>query len=101
MTQSSGVSLAASTDIFRPLMLRLGICASPSGVGSRLRRPLTFGYWLEPTGSMPAGAQDDTDPVWRQCDLESFEENIILRFLVVRCGKILSRAFQSNSPMPA
>src|SRR5215813_9841864 len=25
MTQSSGVSLAASTDIFRPLILRLGI----------------------------------------------------------------------------
>src|SRR6476646_1962705 len=26
MTQSSGVSLAASTDIFRPLIVRLGIC---------------------------------------------------------------------------
>jgi hypothetical protein len=50
---------------------------------------------------MPVGAQDGTDPVRRQCDLESFEENIILKFLVVRCGKILSRACQSNSPMPA
>src|SRR5258708_18115301 len=79
MTQSSGVSLAASTDIFRPLIFRLGICASPSAVGSRLRRQLTFGYWLAPTGSMPVGAQDDTDPNWRQCDMESLEENIILK----------------------
>jgi hypothetical protein len=29
MTQSSGVSLAASTDMLRPLMLRLGIFSSP------------------------------------------------------------------------
>jgi hypothetical protein len=50
---------------------------------------------------MPVGAQDDTDPIWRQCDLESFEENIILKFLVVRRGKILSRACQSNPPTQA
>src|SRR5436189_1583292 len=75
MTQSSGVSLAASTDIFRPLMLRLGICASPSGVGSRLRRQLTVGYWLAPTGSMSVAAQNGTVPFWRQCNLEFFEEN--------------------------
>jgi hypothetical protein len=31
MTQSSGVSFAASTDIFRPLMLRLGMVSSPAG----------------------------------------------------------------------
>jgi hypothetical protein len=31
MTQSSGVSPAASTDIFRPLILRLGIFLFPSG----------------------------------------------------------------------
>src|ERR1700722_12889544 len=32
MTHSSGVSFAASTDIFRPLMLRLGIVSLPSPV---------------------------------------------------------------------
>src|SRR3981189_2330363 len=63
MTQSSGVSLAASTDIFRPLIFRLGICASPSGGRSRLRRQLTVGYWPTPTGSMSVAAQDDTDPI--------------------------------------
>src|SRR5437899_1268771 len=94
MTQSSGVSLAASTDIFRPLIFRLGICASPSGVGSRLRRQLTFGYWLVSTGSMPVGGQNDTEPIGWQCNLESFEENIILSPCVVRCGKTLSRACQ-------
>ena len=30
-----------------------------------------LGFWLAPTGSMPVGAQDDTDPNWRQCNLES------------------------------
>src|SRR5205814_9432979 len=60
MTQSSGVSLAASTDIFRPLIVRLGICASPSGACSRLRQLLPDGYWPAPSGSTPAGAQDDS-----------------------------------------
>jgi hypothetical protein len=45
---------------------------------------------------MPVGAQNDTVPVGRQCNLESFEENIILKFAVVRCGKILSRACRSK-----
>src|SRR3954463_8798963 len=77
MTQSSGVSLAASTDIFRPLIFRLGICASPSGVGSRLRRQLTF-WVLAGTHRVDASCvQNDTDPTWRQCNLESLEENII------------------------
>jgi hypothetical protein len=38
-----------------------------------------FGYWLTPTGSMSVAAQNDTDPIWRQCNLESFEENKILK----------------------
>src|SRR3954463_4077505 len=92
MTQSSGVSLDASTDIFRPLILRLGIGASPSGVGGRLRRHLTFGYWPAPTGSMPVGAKNDTELSRRQSNLESFEENS-----VVRCGKALPSTRQSTS----
>src|SRR3954447_18197128 len=70
MTQSSGVSLAASTDIFRPLIVRLGICASPSGPCSRLRQQFTF--WAV-TGTHRVGAsstQNDTDPIWTQCNLE-------------------------------
>jgi hypothetical protein len=50
---------------------------------------------------MPVGAQDDTDPIGRQCNLESSEENIILKFLVVRCGKILSRARRGDPTMQA
>src|SRR4029079_16476188 len=43
MTQSSGVSLAASTDIFRPLMLRFGIA-----LPFRCWRPLTAAshFWV-------------------------------------------------------
>src|SRR5947208_14782058 len=55
---------------------------SPSGVGGRLRRHLTFEYWPAPTGSMPVGAKNDTELSRRQCNLESFEENT-----VVRCGR--------------
>src|SRR6185295_17980504 len=51
---------------------------SRSGVGGRLRRQLTFGYWPAPTGSMPVGAQNDTEPDWRQCNLELLEENSVL-----------------------
>src|SRR3954466_5642099 len=101
MTQSSGVSLAASTDMLRPLMFRLGIGASPSGVGSRLRRQLTFGYWLAPTGSAPVDAQNDTDRIVRQCNLELFEENIILPFSVVRCGEVLARTLSNSAPPQA
>src|SRR5215208_8306149 len=44
MTHSSGVSLDASTDILRPLILRLGIGASPC----RCWRPLTAAshFWV-------------------------------------------------------
>src|ERR1044072_6832449 len=45
MTQSSGVSFAASTDIFRPLIFRLGI-SSPLPVEVLLTAATHFAGWL-------------------------------------------------------
>src|ERR1700751_5465949 len=49
MTHSSGVSLAASTDIFRPLMLRLGISTPLPAL-----KPLTAAADLLVTWYLPA-----------------------------------------------
>jgi hypothetical protein len=38
-----------------------------------------LGNWPAPTGSMPVGAQNDTDPIWRQSNLDLVEENKILK----------------------
>src|SRR5438477_5563328 len=74
MTQSSGVSFAASTDIFRPLIFRLGI-SSPLPVGEAAYGGSSlFGIAGSPPGKRPVGAQNGTDPVWRQCNLELIEE---------------------------
>jgi len=40
-----------------------------------------FGYWPAPTGSMPVGAQNDTELSRRQSNLESFEGIKILKLL--------------------
>src|SRR4029078_13152069 len=58
ITQSSGVSLDASTDIFRPLIFRLGIWRFPF----RWLKPLTaashfFGYWPAPPGNVGRRAE--------------------------------------------
>jgi hypothetical protein len=62
MTQSSGVSLAASTDIFRPLILRLGIVSLPSPVNDAAYGGNTFWYRLAPTGPNASYAQNERDP---------------------------------------
>src|SRR5215208_7985261 len=83
ITQSSGVSLDASTDIFRPLILRLGIWRFPLPVLEAAYGGISLlDIWPAPTGSMPVGAKNDTELSRRQCNLESFEENT-----VVRCGR--------------
>src|SRR5205814_10274992 len=61
MTQSSGVSPAASTDIFRPLILRLGMFAP-----FRCMKPLTaashcLGIGRHPSGRCQFGAQNDAE----------------------------------------
>src|ERR1700712_4872149 len=75
MTQSSGVSLAASTDILRPLMLRLGIASSPY----RCMKPLTAAshFWvMAGTHRVDASCgKHDTVPIGRQCKLELTEKN--------------------------
>src|SRR5215213_8532590 len=78
MTHSSGVSLDASTDILRPLIFRLGIWRFPLPVlGAAYGGISLLGIWPAPTGSMPVAAKNDTELSRRQCNLESFEENII------------------------
>src|SRR3981081_1213192 len=76
MTQSSGVSLAASTDTLRPLMVRLGIFLFPC----RCMKPLTAASHLwakprHPPGRCRDEAQNDRVPIWKQFKLESAEEN--------------------------
>src|SRR6185312_9703957 len=66
MTQSSGVSLDASTDIFRPLILRLGIGAPLPVLEAAYGGNSLLGIGPAPTGSMPVGAQNDTELSRRQ-----------------------------------
>src|ERR1019366_2622827 len=54
MTQSSGVSLAASTDIFRPLILRLGIALPLPVHDAAYGGNSLLGNGPTPTGSMSA-----------------------------------------------
>src|SRR5437764_9185066 len=79
MTQSSGVSLDASTDIFRPLILRLGMLAPLPVCEAAYGGISLFGYWPAPTGSMPVGAQNDAELSRRQSNLESLEGNKIMK----------------------
>src|SRR5438132_10325601 len=70
MTQSSGVSPAASTDILRPLMLRLAIF-SPL----RCMMPLTAATHLwakprHPPGRCRDEPHNDRVPIGKQCNLE-------------------------------
>src|SRR6185295_14504570 len=84
ITQSSGVSLDASTDIFRPLIFRLGI-----GAPLPVYEAAYGGISLLGIGRhhrvMPVGVHNDPDLFWRQCNLELFERNKILKLLHVRC----------------
>src|SRR5882762_9868892 len=79
MAQSSGVSFAASTDIFRPLMLRLGMVSSLAGAcdaayGGNSR----VADGLAPTGPMPTLRERMTAFQSRgKCNLELIEENKI------------------------
>jgi hypothetical protein len=43
----------------------------------------TFWYRLAPTGPNASYAQNERDPFWRQCNLESLEEN---KMLNCRCA---------------
>src|SRR5580692_11655791 len=64
MTQSSGVSLAASTDRVRPLILRLGMVSFPAGDENRLRRNSFF--FLERHPPRWCQSKNDRDPFARQ-----------------------------------
>jgi hypothetical protein len=50
---------------------------------------------------MPVGAQNDTDPIWRQCNLESLEENIILKFLSCALRQDFVTSSSVSPPMQA
>src|SRR2546430_11307213 len=97
VTQSSGVSLDASTDIFRPLILRLGMFAPLPMYEAAYGGISLFGYRPAPTGSMPVGAQNDAELSRRQSNLESLEGNKIMKAPLVRCGKPLSRTCRSRA----
>src|ERR1700688_3845350 len=86
MAQSSGVSGAASTDIFRPLMFRFGMVSSPPRCMMPLTAAAHFVKW-------PGTHRDDADlggkfdrvPIWKQCNLKLVEgKNCEMQF--VRCG---------------
>src|SRR6202012_410152 len=70
MTQRSGVSFAASTDMLCPLILRVSICFFPY----RCMKPLTAathcGSWLAPTGEAPSCAKNGLGPRAKQSKLE-------------------------------
>jgi hypothetical protein len=70
-------------------MFRFGIAFPLPVLEAAYGGILTFGYWPAPTGSMPVGAQNDTEFSRRQSNLESFERNKDLKMLLVRCGKPL------------
>src|SRR4051794_8568469 len=68
ITHSNGVSPAASTDMFRPLILRLGISLPlPVHEAAYGGRSL-LGHGLPPTGSMTALAAG-----WSRSDLEAMQ----------------------------
>src|SRR3954451_2554201 len=74
MTQSSGVSAAASTDMLRPLIVRLGMFRFPF----RCMKPLTAATHLwakprHPPGRCRNERQNDRLPTWKQFKLESAE----------------------------
>jgi hypothetical protein len=64
-------------------MLRLGIVSLPSPVNDAAYGGNTFWYRLAPTGPNASYAQNERDPFWRQCNLESLEEN---KMLDCRCA---------------
>src|ERR1700741_4760417 len=75
MAHSNGESFAASTDRFRPLMLRVTICFFPF----RCVTPLTAAvhFWMAGTHRVGSslGRKNDWVPPFRQCNLEPAKEN--------------------------
>src|SRR5262249_25515671 len=96
MTHSSGVSLAASTDIFRPLILRLGI-----SLPFRCMKPLTAAThcWVSAATHRVSDSCHDNDPDTgrRQSNLELLKGNKFPKIPVVRCGN--AEAFETPAPM--
>src|SRR4029079_6292041 len=92
MTQSSGVSLDASTDIFRPLIFRLGIWRFPLPVVEAAYGGISLLGIGRHHRVMPVGVQNDIERSRRQSNLESFEANS-----VVRCGKAFGSTHRSPS----
>src|SRR3954467_5199529 len=66
MTQSNGVSAAASTDVERPLIVRLGMFASPPVHDAAYGGISLVGRTATPTGSMPRRRQNDRVPAVTQ-----------------------------------